>query len=38
MVDKRDAYKILVGKLEETRQFWRRRPQWEDNIKMGARV
>jgi hypothetical protein len=30
----RNAYKILVGKSEETRPFGRHRHRWEDNIEM----
>jgi hypothetical protein len=32
MLEKRNAYKILVGKLEEKRLIGRPRCRWEDNI------
>jgi hypothetical protein len=32
--DRRDAYRVLVGRLEETKRSFRRpRRRWEDNIK-----
>ena len=34
MVDRRFAYRILVGKPEEKRQLGRPRRKWEDNIIM----
>jgi hypothetical protein len=33
----RNAYRILVGKLEEKRPIGRPTPEWEDNIKMDLR-
>jgi hypothetical protein len=33
-VEKRNAYKILLGKLERRRPLGRSRRRWEDNIKM----
>jgi hypothetical protein len=35
MVEIRNAYKILFGKLEGNRQLGRPRRIWEDNIRMG---
>jgi hypothetical protein len=35
--EKRDAYRILVGKPEGTRPLERTRRRWEDNIKMDFR-
>jgi hypothetical protein len=35
--DKRNAYRILVGKSEENRPLRRPRHRWEDNIKMDAK-
>jgi hypothetical protein len=32
---KRNAYRVLVGKPEGKRQVGRPRHRWEDNIKMG---
>jgi hypothetical protein len=32
--EKRNAYRILVGKLEGKRPLGRPRRRWEDNIKM----
>ena len=32
--EKRDIYRVLVGKPEGKRQLGRPRPRWEDNIKM----
>jgi hypothetical protein len=37
MGEKRNAYKILVGKQEGKRPLGRPRRKWEDNIKMGLR-
>jgi hypothetical protein len=37
MGEKRNAYKILVGKLERKRPLGRPRRRWEDNIKMDHR-
>jgi hypothetical protein len=37
MVEKRNAYKILVGKLEGKRPLGRPRRKWVDNIKMDIR-
>jgi hypothetical protein len=34
MVEKRGAYRILVGRPEGRRQLGRPRRRWEDNIKM----
>jgi hypothetical protein len=34
MVEKRGAYGILEGRPEGRRPLGRRRPRWEDNIKM----
>jgi len=34
MGDRRDVYRVLVGKPEETRPLGRPRRRWEDNIKM----
>jgi hypothetical protein len=34
MAEKRDAYRILVGKPEGRRPLGRPRRRWEDNIKM----
>jgi hypothetical protein len=34
MREKRNAYKILVGKLEAKRRLGRPRRRWENNIKM----
>jgi hypothetical protein len=34
MVERRDAYRFLVGKPEGKRPFGRPRRTWEDNIKM----
>jgi hypothetical protein len=31
----RNAYKILIGRLERKRSFRRRSHRWEDDIKMG---
>jgi hypothetical protein len=35
--EKRNAYRILVGKLEGTRPLGRPRRRWVDNIKMDLR-
>jgi hypothetical protein len=35
--EKRNAYKILVGKSEGKRSLGRPRRRWEDNIKMDIR-
>jgi hypothetical protein len=34
MREGRDAYRVLVGKLEGRRPLGRPRHRWEDNIKM----
>jgi len=34
MGERRDVYRILVGKPEGNRQHGRPRSRWEDNIKM----
>jgi len=34
MGERRDVYKVLVGKPEGKRLLGRRRRRWEDNIKM----
>jgi hypothetical protein len=34
MVDKRNAYRLLVGKAEEKRPLGRPRRRWVDNIRM----
>jgi len=33
--EKRDVYRVLVGKPEGKRSLLRPRQRWEDNIKMG---
>jgi hypothetical protein len=38
MGEKRNAYKILVGKSEGRRPLARPRRNWLDNIKMGLRL
>jgi len=35
MGNMRNAYKILIRKPQEKRQFWRHGYRWMDNIKMG---
>jgi hypothetical protein len=35
--DKRNTYRVLVGKPEEKRQVGRSRRKWVDNIKMDLR-
>jgi len=35
MGDRRDVYRVLVGKPEGKRQHGRPRSRWEDNIKTG---
>jgi hypothetical protein len=37
MGEKRNAYRILVGKLEGNRPLGRPRRRWEDNIKRDLR-
>jgi hypothetical protein len=37
MTEKRNAYRILVGKAEGKRPLGRRRRRWLDNIKMDLR-
>ena len=37
MGERRDVYRVLVGKPEGKRQLGRLRSRWEDNIKMGFR-
>jgi hypothetical protein len=37
MVEKRYAYRNLVGKIERKRALGRPRPRWEDNIRMNLR-
>jgi hypothetical protein len=37
MGEKRNAYRILVGKSEEKRPLGRPRRRWVDNIKMNLR-
>ena len=34
MGERRGMYRVLVGKPEGKRQFWRPRHRWEDNINM----
>jgi hypothetical protein len=38
MGEKRNAYRILVGKPEEKRSLKRPRRRWVDNIKMDPRA
>jgi hypothetical protein len=35
MREKRNAYRLLVGKLEGKRPLGRQRRRWTDNIKIG---
>jgi hypothetical protein len=35
MGERRDVYRVLVGKSEGKRPLGRLRRRWEDNIKMG---
>ena len=37
MGERRDAYRVLVGKPEGGRPLESLRPRWEDNIKMDLR-
>jgi hypothetical protein len=37
MGDRRDVYRVLVGRPEGTRPLGRHRRRWEDNIKMDLR-
>jgi hypothetical protein len=37
MGDKRNGYRVLVGKQEGKRSLGRRKRRWEDNIKMDLR-
>jgi hypothetical protein len=37
MRDKKNVYRILVGKLEGKRPLGRPRRRWEDNVKMDLR-
>jgi hypothetical protein len=37
MGEKRNTYRILVGKSEGKRPLGRTRPRWEDNIRMDLR-
>jgi hypothetical protein len=36
--EKRNAYRILTGKLEGKRQLQRKRCRWADNLKMDLRT
>ena len=36
--ERRGAYRVLVGKLDEKRQLGRRRPRWEDYSKLGLKA
>jgi hypothetical protein len=38
MGEGRVLHRVLVGKPEGTRQLWRPRHRWEDNIKMDLEV
>jgi len=38
MGERRDAYRVLVGKLEGTRPFGRSRHRWEDKIKLNLQT
>jgi len=38
MGERRDAYRVLVGKLDGKRPLGRRRPRWEDYIKLGLKA
>jgi len=38
MGDRRDVYRVLVGKPEGKRSFGSPRRRWEDNIKMDLQV
>jgi hypothetical protein len=38
MAEKRDIYRVLVGKPEGKRPLGRPRLRWEDNIKMDLQV
>jgi hypothetical protein len=35
MGERRDVYRVLVGKPEGKRPLWRPRHKWEENVKMG---
>jgi hypothetical protein len=37
MRERRNGYRILVGRPEGKRPFGRTRRRWEDNIKMGLK-
>ena len=37
MGERRDAFRVLVGKPEEKKPVGRHRHRWEDNIKMDIR-
>jgi hypothetical protein len=37
MVERRGAYRVLMGKPEGKRPLERRRHRWEDNIKMDSK-
>jgi hypothetical protein len=36
--ERRDVYRVLVGKPQGKRPLWRPRRRWEDNIKMDLQV